>query len=86
VARARALNTDPVGLPCFVVDCCGELIVGDQCDIRRIMSAFDGGKLAMVVAMVQRDTYITLSHCSRGRVIPGPTMLHMIIDTGGPNR
>ena len=65
MARARALNTDPVGLPCFVVDCCGELIVGDQCDIRRIMSAFDGGKLAIVVAMVWRDTDITLSHRER---------------------
>jgi hypothetical protein len=48
VARARASNTDPVGLPCSVVDDFGDSVVWDQCDIRRIMSAFDGGKLVIV--------------------------------------
>jgi hypothetical protein len=50
VARARALNTDLVGLPCSVVDGYGALVVWDQCDIRRIMTALDGSKMAMVVA------------------------------------
>jgi hypothetical protein len=48
VGRGRASNTDPVGLPCSVVSDCGDLVVWDQCDIRRIMSAFDGSKLVIV--------------------------------------
>jgi hypothetical protein len=38
------------------VGCGAVLVVGDQSDIRMIMSAFDGDKLAIVVAMVWRDT------------------------------
>jgi hypothetical protein len=69
----------------LVVELC--LVIGDQSDIRRIMSAFDGDKLAIVVAMVWREIHhlynLTVGH-REDVSYQGPTKNHMIIDTGGP--